>query len=92
MKEDQTQKGALHRCSGMGEDVAGQQTEMKKCVFRAQLTQRGMSCGVGCQQKSRADAKCLLIRQALFPHAPNREVHHGKTHHDLTVCLICNEM
>lgn len=79
MKEDQTQKGALHQCSGMGEDVAGQQTELKKPIFRAQLTQHGTSCGVGSQQISRADAKYLLVRQAPFPHAPNREVHPGKT-------------
>ena len=72
MKENQTQKGALHQCSGTGEDVAGQQTELKKPVFRAQLAQRGTSCGVGCQQISRADAKYLLIGQALFPHAPEK--------------------
>lgn len=69
------QKGALHQCSGMGEDVSGQQTELKN----AQLGQHGTSCGVGCQQISRAGAKYLLILQAPLPHAPNREVHHGKT-------------
>ena len=76
MKENQSQKGALHQCSGTGEDVAGQHTELKKPVFRAQLTQRGTSCGVGCQQISRRQVPAH--RASTVPPC-TRDVHHGKT-------------
>jgi len=78
-KKNQTQKGGSHQCSGTGEDVAGQQIGMKKPIFRAQLAQHGTSCGVGCQQISRADAKYLLIWRAPIPHARHREGCCGKT-------------